>query len=114
VTDPVVVAAGDAPLLVVVLVVGRVVVPTAAVRLEDRALVGEREVEEVGASVPAEGELADEVGDAVGDEEAPGLHFERRPRWVRRIQLVEEPAHRGDARPSSLAEAVEVRTQRGH
>ncbi len=70
--DVVPVAAGHAPLLVVVLVVGRVVVPAAAVRLEDRSLPLEGEVVAIGVTVPLEWELAHEVGDAVRERAAVG------------------------------------------
>src|SRR4051794_12016490 len=43
--------AGDAPFFAVVLVVGRVVVPSPAVRLENRSFAFEGEVEEVCAAV---------------------------------------------------------------
>ena len=69
-------ATGDAPLLVVVFVVGRIVVPSPPVGLEDRSLSLEGEVEVVGASVPHEWEFAREPLDAVGDEQAACEHFE--------------------------------------
>src|SRR5437667_3505773 len=90
--DAVAVPPRNAPLLVAALVVGRVVVPAAAVRLEDRPLALEREVEEVRTAAPFERELANELGEAVRHEKPAGLHLQCRPSGVRRVELAEEVA----------------------
>src|SRR5262245_17729473 len=86
--------------------------PPPAVRLENRALSLEREVEPVRAAVPLEWQLACETGQAARDEEAPGLHFQRGTGRVRGIELAEGGAHGRDARPSCLSEPDEVGAQR--
>ncbi len=88
--DAVSVPAGHAPFLVVVFIVGGVVVPATAVSLEDGGSSFEREVESIRATVPKEGKLPNEVVDAVRDEEPPGLHLQRRPRRVLRVEFIEE------------------------
>src|SRR5438552_9749273 len=87
--DAVSVAPRDAPLFVVVLVVGGVVVPPSAVRLEDRSLAQEREVVAIRASVPLERELADEVPDLARDQQATRFHLERRTGRMLRVVLAE-------------------------
>src|SRR5436190_8886994 len=103
-------ASGDAPFLVVVFVVDGIVVPASTVRLEDRSPALEGEVVAISVTVPLEWELAYEVGDPVGDEQAPRLDLQRRSRRVDRIELAERVPQRGNARPSSSTEPVEVGT----
>src|SRR5439155_21640904 len=76
--DAVAAAAGHAPLLVVVLIVNGVVVPAPTLGLEDEPRVFEGEVVEIGLAVPLEWELANEVGDAVREQQASSLHLEGR------------------------------------
>ena len=110
--DSIAVTPGHAPLVVVALVVGGVVVPATAVRLEDRARPLEAEVEAVGAPFQVERELAHEVGEPVRDEQAAGLHLQRRTRRRSpdRAGRADRAARRRPGRPR--AEPLEIRAQR--
>jgi len=79
--------AGDTPLLVVDFVVGGIVVPSASVGFENRALRHEREIEVVGAPVPIERKLANEIGHAVRDQQPASFDFQRRTRRMNRIKF---------------------------
>src|SRR5262249_26512732 len=71
------VPARHTPLLVVVLIVEWIVVPSAAVRLKNRAPRRKREVESIPAALPLQRELAGEAGDAARDEKTARLNFKR-------------------------------------
>jgi hypothetical protein len=83
-------------------------VPTTAVGLEDRLPIREAEVELVHAAVPGEGEFADEVSDAVCDEQPSGLHLERRSRRTSRVELIEQAACSGNAWSTRSTEPFQV------
>jgi hypothetical protein len=70
------------------------------------------EIEEVGATIPLEREIAHEVRDATRNEQAAGLHLQGRARRVVRVELIEQNAGRADSGESSATEPCKRRAQR--
>ena len=72
----------------------------------------ETEVEPVRAPVPGQRELAHEIGDAGGDQQAPCLDLQGRPGGNARVELVEQTSEPPDSRSAGLPEPLEIGTQR--
>ncbi len=109
--DSVSVPPWDAPLLVVTLVVGGVVVPASTVRFEDYPLLNEGEVVSKGTVVPLERKLAHEVRHSVRDEQSARLDFERRSTRMRRAELAEQLAETRNSGTTGPAVSEEIRTE---
>jgi hypothetical protein len=104
---------GNAALLVVVLVVGRVVVPAAPTRLDDDAPPLEREVEVVRPTIRLQRKLPGETVESVGDQQPAGLDLELRSGRVLRIELPQQLAHSVHAGVTAPPEPVHVGAKRG-